>query len=355
MHLVGSESNSGSIFHTFRQPELIGPNPGTWSAWTDIGQETQELTRIDIGQKAQENVGTGRFNHIGQPSHIGRFNPGDVACSTILPFASIDNRLDLCAVDNAGGIRHAISHWTRGEPEPLAGWTELGSVADQAGNVGLHSRVSCAHDRSTSPDGYGLHVVTCTRDGACWHTIRRNDGSWLPFVNVKDQCGDPGLITDVTCDHDGDGLQLSVVTSGGNVWHTIRRAGGGWTPFGLVQDQSGWVIPSTNIDVQARKLSCWADSSRMVLWVVTQNDRIVTTDRESDGHWSPWSEQQTSWFPGTPDDIGVFGGVQGWGEHVAIVTSSGGLFHMLVDAGSGDVESQAGERGLFRSVDLAGV
>jgi hypothetical protein len=346
MHLVGSESNSGSIFHTFRQPELIGPNPGTWSAWTDLGQTIQELARPDIEPKAQGNVDAGRFNHIGQ------FNLGDVACSTIIPFRADD--LHLCAVDNAGGLWHAISYWHRGEPDIVVNWTALGSVVGQAGNVGHHSRVSCAHDRSVSLFGYGLHVVTCTRDGACWHTIRLNDGSWSPFVDVKDQCGDPGLITDVTCDHDGDGLQLSVVTSDGKLWHTIRRADGGWAPFGLVQGQAGWVIPSTNIDVKAGKLSCWTDS-RMVLWVVTQDDRIVTTNRESDGHWSQWAEQETSWFPGTPDDIGVFGGVPGWGEHVAIVTSSGGLFHMLKNVGFGDVESQAGERGLFRSVDLVGV
>jgi len=91
----------------------------------------------------------------------------------------------------------------------------------------------------------------------------------------------------------------------------------------------------------------------MVLWVVTRNNRIVTTSRESDGHWPKWSDQDTSWFPGTPDDVGV-SGVNQWGEHVAIVTSSGGLFHKLPGVGFGNVESQAGERGLFRSVDLAG-
>jgi hypothetical protein len=322
MHLVGSNAADGRLYHTFRHPDTLAANAGTWTQFVDI-----------------ENVAQGQVMR-------GPFGAGDVSCVIIGgPFTVGD--LHFCAVNNAGQVWHAIRLWNFGAPAIQAQWTALGDVAQQAGNVGAHTRISCSLDQ-----GGGLHVVTCTADGNVRHTIRRADGSWFPFGAVKGQAGDRGNVIDVACAADGFILHLVAITNDGSIWHTIRRADGSWFPFGLVQNEAGYVVRFHGRPVLGRAVSCWAGDGRMVAWAITQANDVLATAREPNGVWSPWSLQDV-WFPNQPADIAV-SGINRWGEHVAAVTDAGGLFHQLVGIGNGDVQGQAGQRGAFRSVALSG-
>lgn len=84
-----------------------------------------------------------------------------------------------------------------------------------------------------------LHVVCIDRTGRLTHTIRRIDGTWLPFGDVKGVVlgtnpgsFDPGSFTDVACAGVGNDLQVCGLTQGGGLVHTIRAIAGNW-PFGF--------------------------------------------------------------------------------------------------------------------------
>ena len=328
MHLVGCATVGigGQILHTYRRHENAAANATTWTPFINI--ENEALGGADRGL----------------------FNVGDVACA-LNGVPSSPGDLDVCVVNNIGEVWHSVRKWNFNAPDTVAQWDALGDVVQQSGDVGAHSRISCCLDRVE-----GLHVVSSTKDGNVWHTIRRFDGTWVPFGSVKGQAGDPGNVVDVACAWDWNELHVCVVTQGGDISHTIRRADGSWFPFGIVQQQSGHVLPNTNIALQGRTVSCWAEDGRLFLWVVTTDGKMLSTIRWSDGGWMPWS-RETSWFSGTPVDIGVsgFSGLGGAGTHVAVVTNTGGLFHQMLGVGSGNVQNQAGQVGAFRSVALAGV
>jgi hypothetical protein len=272
--------------------------------------------------------------------------------------------LDVCAVNNLGGVWHSVRKSNGTSPDTVAQWDALGDVVQQCGNVGVHKRISCCVDKAE-----GLHVVSSTEDGNVWHTIRRASGVWVPFGSVKGQTSDPGSVVDVACAWDWKELHVCVVTGDGMIWHTIRRADGtgSWFPFGNVQLEAGTVIPRTNISVEGRTVSCWAEDGFLHLWVVTKDGKLLNTTRLPDGSWTIWSWESSSpqtgpagsssWFSGIPADIGVsgFGGLGGSGVHIAVVTTTGGLFHEMVGVGSGNVRDQAGQVGDFRAVALAGV
>jgi len=47
-----------------------------------------------------------------------------------------------------------------------------------------------------------LHVCGTTTDGGMWHAVRRSDGSWIGFGDVKNVAGrHPGTFTSVGCGH----------------------------------------------------------------------------------------------------------------------------------------------------------
>jgi hypothetical protein len=96
------------------------------------------------------------------------------------------------------------------------------------------------------PDaGWGVHVVGITSDGGMYHTIRRADGTWFPFGNVKGQSGDPGAFKDVAVAHNqyyvlsgtANGvLDVLGITTDGQILYTFRRDDGSWfSPFSNIK------------------------------------------------------------------------------------------------------------------------
>ena len=320
MHLVGTTA-SGRLMHTYRRPDTLSNQAGTWTPFVDV--ETTAKGGIDRGL----------------------FNLGDVSCAQTTPPFNIAD-LHICAVNNTGQVWHVIRNKTFGS-DTIGDWTEMGSVESQAGNVGPHRRISCSlHNTS------GLHVVTTSKNGeAVWHTIRRPNRTWFPFGAVYGQTGKPGNAYDVAAAVDGDELHVCIATDTGNLLHTIRREGdGSWLPFGSVLDQVGHGFK--NKAVNARRLSAWAGGGMLRLWVVTAAGDLIMTLRHPNGRWAPWTDEP-AWYTNVPSDIATFG-IHGWGEHKAITTNVGGLYHQLLPIGSGDVEGQAGQAGEFRSVAISG-
>ena len=77
-----------------------------------------------------------------------------------------------------------------------------------------------------------------------WHTIRRADGSWLQFGDVKGQAGDPGAFTRAAATERTDAstgaqdLQVLGVTSQGQIEATIRDSSGVWSSFAPASSSS---------------------------------------------------------------------------------------------------------------------
>jgi hypothetical protein len=99
---------------------------------------------------------------------------------------------------------------------------------------GAVSGVSCA------AIGAELHYLAVGRDdGRLWHTIRRANGTWFEFGNVRrvvlgDNPGTPdcGPVLAVSCAAEGSELHVVVAIRGARqLWHTIRRATTRWSPF----------------------------------------------------------------------------------------------------------------------------
>src|SRR5688500_5661432 len=86
-----------------------------------------------------------------------------------------------------------------------------------------------------------LHVVSIDASRNLWHTIRRIDGTWLPFGDVRDVVlGEnpgslnPGTFDEVDCAGVGNDLHVCLRAGNQQVVHTIRRINGTWFPFGDV-------------------------------------------------------------------------------------------------------------------------
>ena len=114
-------------------------------------------------------------------------------------------------------------------------WLPFSSVKSQAGNHGQVRDVTCAVLGGLLGE---LHVCAITQDGRLWHTIRAQNGTWIPFGDVELQTGDRRAFLRVSAGAIGE-LHVAGVTTDGRVWHTVRQANGNWVPFGDVQTAAG--------------------------------------------------------------------------------------------------------------------
>jgi hypothetical protein len=244
-------------------------------------------------------------------------------------------------------------------------WLRFGDVEAQTGDQGFFQDVDCAQNR------LDLHVCGVTMDLSLWHTVRRIDGSWVAFGDVEDQAGDGGNITNVACTSTYNSsqpydlayeLQVLAANTAGRLWHTIRRGDGSWTQFDDVKAQAGDPGPF-------RGVACDADplGDHIHVLAVGQNGGLWHTIRRADGSWVAFGDVKAQ-----AGDRGSFthvavatrptnfpeGVPQEYETHVCGVTSDDRLWHAIRrNNGSwtqfGDVEAQAGNRGGFSSVDCA--
>ena len=134
--------------------------------------------------------------------------------------------LQVCAVNAAGRLWHTIR-------SDDGSWLPFGDVEGQTGEMGDLTGASAT---AIGPD---LHVCAVSAAGRLWHTIRAGDGSWLPFGDVEGQTGEMGDLVHVATAAVGSDLHVCVVNGAGRMWHTIRAADGSWLPFGDVEGQTG--------------------------------------------------------------------------------------------------------------------
>ena len=145
-----------------------------------------------------------------------------------------------------------------------------------------------------------LHVLAITAEGGLRHVLRQDDGTWSPFMNVRDRAGGPTSVHDVACDWDDravpgpngfDKPGLHVIAAGGDkVWHSLRTANGRWAAFG---DLANPVGPLNGV----RRVSCASLRAGADPWddlhvlAVTSDGRVHHTIRHRDGSWqSPWGD-----------------------------------------------------------------
>ncbi|MGH8602031.1 MAG: hypothetical protein ACREXR_04415, partial [Gammaproteobacteria bacterium] len=80
-----------------------------------------------------------------------------------------------------------------------------------------------------------------------WHTLRREDGSWHGFGDIKSLTGNPGPFTAVGCGGVNRELHVCGITRDGSIWHTLRREDGSWHGFGDIKSLTGNPGPFTAV------------------------------------------------------------------------------------------------------------
>lgn len=258
---------------------------------------------------------------------------GDVSC------AKVGLELHVCVSNGNGQLWHTIRR-----ADAIGSWFPFDDVGGDFGLPGRFVRVGAAELNPL------LHVCGVTDDGRLWHAARVRD-SWSRFENVKnmvlaDNPGspDPGNFSDVDCAGRAGELHVCAVTEDGNLWHTIRRTNGTWFPFGNVKDQAGHNVGLTGRPALFRSVGTSGIGHQLNVSATTRaGDLLHTVRRPLDGSWLPWSVETGTGF----QDVGCAG--IGNDFHVCVVMSDGRLLHSMATP-FGNMEGQAGERGDFQFV-----
>jgi hypothetical protein len=251
----------------------------------------------------------------------------------------VDQPLQVVGVTNDGALWHTIRRQD-------GTWFGFGDVKGQAGDRGRFVSVGCAGTNG------GLHVCGTTRDGAVWHTIRSSGGGWLGFGDVKSQAADRGVFTSVACAGLAEELHVCGTVEDGNLWHAIRRDNGTWVGFGDVRSQAG------NRGA-VRAVGAAVVNGGLHLCAITADGTLWHTIRHDTAKWEGFGDVKSQ-----TGDRGRFVSV-GCASvadelHVCGVTEDGKVWHTIRHLngsweGFGDVESQAQDRGRFTSVNCTDV
>ncbi|MEV7611835.1 S1 family peptidase [Streptomyces sp. NPDC089799] len=206
------------------------------------------------------------------------------------------------AVSNSGGLFHTIR-------KQDGTWLKFGDVFGVAGTLGNLSGVTATNI------GYDLHVVAVA-DGKALHTVRNAAGQWTPFKDITS-----GKVANVTAAATAvvrGELQVTTV-SGGKAYHTIRQGNGNWLAWGDVAGAAGATGPISSISTTGA-----GDETHIV--IATDNGtRQYHAVRNFNGNWTPLTEIKSIVGTVTAKSVAtanVNGEVQ-----VALTTTDGKLLH----------------------------
>jgi hypothetical protein len=201
-----------------------------------------------------------------------------------------------------------------------------------------------------------LQVVVTNGDGHLFHTLR-HPTSWTPFGDVKAAIGsNPGFFTDVDTQATlGVFNHVVGVTTAGKLFHTIRHETG-WRPFADVNAATGAGATSF------LRVGLANVNGDLHVCAATSAGGLQHAIRFQNGTWTGFGNVlgQTGSPPsGTVVDVDCTG--KGPDMHIAIATSTGGLFHAIRNGAAGNwtgwtnVETAAGDVGALRRVSVANV
>jgi uncharacterized protein YkwD len=231
--------------------------------------------------------------------------------------------LQLTAVTSDGRLLHTI-RYTNGT------WSPFGDVKGQIGDRG--SIVDAEVQAIGAGADSALHLCAITSDGRLWHTVRRADGSWVPFGDVAGQAGDQGRFVSVALASVSGELHVSGVTSDGKLWHTVRRADGSWLPFGDVKQQTG--DPAAFTRVAATMVPDVQTGAQQELYILaaTADGRQYQTTRHANGTWSAFTliyDHPSDMF--VESDVAFTPSASGARLYSALTTASGQLWLLASD------------------------
>jgi hypothetical protein len=199
-------------------------------------------------------------------------------------------------------------------------WLPFGNVRAVTGFSGQFSDVAIAGNDASGE----LHVVGLDSLSTPQHTIRAADGTWLNFGDVTSLAGNPGIVTQVSTALIGCELHVIVTAAfiSEKLYHTIRYCNGDWQDFRDVTLQAG-------NRGSIRDVSIAGDSVSGALHVVVSTSGggvhggLWHTIRAANGSWLPFG------YVGSPDDSWyVATALIGCNLHVVAATPSG-LWHTI--------------------------
>ncbi|QES47228.1 hypothetical protein DEJ50_04655 [Streptomyces venezuelae] len=265
------------------------------------------------------------FGNIGTEGGAGAV-PGGVRSTAE---AGVDGDTHVLAVSGAGGLFHTVRS-TSGE------WTGFGDVRDATG-ASLPAAVTQVAAASI---GAELHVAVVA-DGTIHHTVRKADGTWLPFGEVGRPSGK--AVSKVAVARVGGELQIMAL-SDGTLQHAIRKADGHWTEFGDAGAEMGASGAGiTRIDDLA--VAGTGPGDLQVVLSADGGTRQFHGARYADGSWAPVGDLGFVLGNVSVTDVSVAAVADEL--HAALVTTDGRVLHTI--------RRQNASWTAAGSVDLAGI
>ncbi|MFD6888107.1 trypsin-like serine protease, partial [Streptomyces sp. NPDC059957] len=214
-------SNNGGLFHTVRKHD------GSWGAFGDVfsvanglGNLTQ-VTAVSIGLDL----------HVVAVADSKAFHTFRNATGHWVPFRDVSS-------GSVSGVTAAATGVVKGE----------------------------------------LHVGLVS-GGKPYHSIRQSNGTWSSWGNVAQAASGTGPITSISMAGAGDDMHFVVATDNGTrQYHTIRKGNGSWDTFGDLKDVLGTVT--------AKAVSAAAVNGELQVTVTTSDGKLVHTVRRPDRTWA---------------------------------------------------------------------
>jgi hypothetical protein len=203
-------------------------------------------------------------------------------------------------------------------------------------------------------EGMLMHISGITTDGKIWRTIRYETGSWLPFENVGDIAGKLTFPRDVGIQSFDYNLHICVIDNFGKLWHAIRHFDGRWHSFINVRAFPA-SMPRFLLKVALGRVGS-SHGGELHVCGITSDSGLWHTIRRADGSWLHFSDVEAQTGDRGAIVAAACAGNAAGELHLCAVSSDGHLWHTIRRADGtwflfGDVEGQAGDRGVFLDVD----